>query len=165
MASRPAAFEIRVACASTRRSRSRPSRSPAHRRSFPGRLDVRDGAGFSDAWMADPSTRSDGRRPRSAKARNRGKLAPAAQQSLMGIIIFDSSGVDLLRTLFIVNKHLRSSHHIGLQSGLDHGMHRRINAPCLTQTHDRAAQIIELKTLPLLQVVEHRCLHCRRQGS
>src|SRR5436305_15061420 len=31
-------------------------------------------AGFSDAWMTDPSTRCDGRRPRSAKARNRGKV-------------------------------------------------------------------------------------------
>jgi hypothetical protein len=29
-------------------------------------------AGFSDAWMTPLSTRADGRRPRSAKARNRG---------------------------------------------------------------------------------------------
>ena len=45
--------------------------------------------GFSDAWMTDRSTRCDGRRPRSAKARNRGKLGAGAQQSLWG---FDHGG-------------------------------------------------------------------------
>jgi hypothetical protein len=47
------------------------------RRDLLGRClpDVR--SGFSDAWMTDPSTRWDDWRPRSAKARNRGKLAPA----------------------------------------------------------------------------------------
>jgi hypothetical protein len=39
-------------------------------------------AGFSDAWMTPPSSRSDGRRPRSAKARNRGRWAPAVQWAL-----------------------------------------------------------------------------------
>ena len=51
----------------------------------PGRPgDVRCCAGFSDAGMMRPSTRCGGRRPRSAKARNRGRWAAAMQRTLWG---------------------------------------------------------------------------------
>jgi hypothetical protein len=42
-------------------------------------------AGFSDAWMTDPSTRWTAGVPRNAKARNRGKLGAGGATVSMGI--------------------------------------------------------------------------------
>ena len=59
-------------CNGRRRARHRQRRPHRHRQYAEGRPMCRSCAGFSDACMTPPSTRADGRRPRTAKARNRG---------------------------------------------------------------------------------------------